>query len=103
MLMDSQRVHVQRQQYKFYINLVKLFEHKSSVFVVELNVDLAPILPTKCYIDCELWTARFTYSDTEKLSTEVAKVKSIWNVQSPQKWFSLKRNTSSKWFCILLI
>ena len=54
MLMDSQRVHVQRQQYKFYINLVKLFEHKSSVFVVELNVDLAHILPTKCYIDCEL-------------------------------------------------
>ena len=52
--MDSQRVHVQRQQYKFYINLVKLFEHKSSVFVVELNVDLAPILPIKCYIDCEL-------------------------------------------------
>ena len=70
---------------------MKLFEHKSSVFVVELNVDLAPILPTKCYIDCELWTARFTYSDTEKLSTEVAKLKAsemfrahksgfLWNV-----------------------
>ena len=42
MLTDSQRVHVQRQQYKYCINLLEIFEDKPSAFVVEFERGFSP-------------------------------------------------------------